>query len=472
MNSPSTVMFQINKPADQGAPFGAMMLAPSGTTFESVVDFEICPSSIDRANEILEKAIQKVVQSCSKVLKINSTGNAELLDETIEAGRAAFEEIVKDGQKRGKIEAKLRELADGSTITIMFDRAHPIFVPWEFLVYNYSSAAPLYQNFWGYRHVLCRQTFSSYRNFGDISPASKPRLALLAADELSHVDSIKRPYLIGLAGQNRILYTDFAERARRVMGDAKKKRELGFLLNERDLRIVNFACCIIPVEAANELFRVLLHDMELDLNEIRQLLILYENKPLVLLNLRCREKTNEIASTNIHFALYGAQYFYWVDAFLELGAAGVIATGCGIPDLFAATFAKELYQYLIAGDRLGEALLNARRNMLGQYQNPLGLAYTLYTHPDKQVVPISRRPEWQKDIGEVRELVRQDQLQGALDRLPGLGVAQDEVDQLIRQLNYLQGKVRKGIITDEEVTVKRSRITLAILGLLSSLEKS
>nr|WP_242043240.1 CHAT domain-containing protein [Leptolyngbya sp. FACHB-671] len=68
--------------------------------------------------------------------------------------------------------------------------------------------------------------------------------------------------------------------------------------------------------------------------------------------------------------------------FIQHGAAAVIATACPVPDLFAAAFAKVFYNFFI-GEKMmiGKALYQTRRHFLEEYNNPLGLAYGLYSSP-------------------------------------------------------------------------------------------
>jgi hypothetical protein len=79
--------------------------------------------------------------------------------------------------------------------------------------------------------------------------------------------------------------------------------------------------------------------------------------------------------------------------FMKRGAGAVIATACPVPDVFAAEFARVFYteflrpQKLVGGARqdvlksrmIGEALQRTRRYFLTKYNNPLGLAYGLYS---------------------------------------------------------------------------------------------
>ncbi|MEP0885183.1 hypothetical protein NDI49_26895 [Trichocoleus sp. ST-U3] len=72
----------------------------------------------------------------------------------------------------------------------------------------------------------------------------------------------------------------------------------------------------------------------------------------------------------------------------------MIATACPVPDLFAAAFAKVFYEFFLRGlvvedeatgekgirlMTIGQALRATRWYFLKEFNNPLGLAYGLYS---------------------------------------------------------------------------------------------
>ena len=86
--------------------------------------------------------------------------------------------------------------------------------------------------------------------------------------------------------------------------------------------------------------------------------------------------------------------------FIERGAAAVVATACPVPDVFAAEFARVFYGYFLRGYEMladepeknpvgrlpiGEALRRTRVYFLKKHNNPMGLAYGLYTPAHYQV---------------------------------------------------------------------------------------
>jgi hypothetical protein len=67
--------------------------------------------------------------------------------------------------------------------------------------------------------------------------------------------------------------------------------------------------------------------------------------------------------------------------FLNNRHRGYVGTETDIPDVVAAAFAERLYDALLAGRPLGEAIVIARRRLLNEWGNPLGLLYVLYGDP-------------------------------------------------------------------------------------------
>lgn len=73
--------------------------------------------------------------------------------------------------------------------------------------------------------------------------------------------------------------------------------------------------------------------------------------------------------------------------FVEKGARGVIGTECQVPVRFAAAWAQRFFVHFLAGEPLGEVMLNLRREFYQQENNLLGLMYALYCDGDTRVTP-------------------------------------------------------------------------------------
>jgi hypothetical protein len=80
-------------------------------------------------------------------------------------------------------------------------------------------------------------------------------------------------------------------------------------------------------------------------------------------------------------------YDGFVPYFMGKGARGVIGTECETPALFAAEWAKRFFKHFLAGEPLGQAFLELRREFYYQHNNLMGLLYALYVDGDTQVVP-------------------------------------------------------------------------------------
>lgn len=151
--------------------------------------------------------------------------------------------------------------------------------------------------------------------------------------------------------------------------------------------LVHFAChCSNPIDAGASQAALLftacgqeIHLPLLDLVGFDEEDMGFLNEPFVFLN-ACE------SGTPMHLA----QMLSFPDGILRLGAAGVVATACTIPDQFASAFATKFYHYLLPkvdeGSHrnpnilvnIGEALVETRLHFLEKFNNPLGLAYGLH----------------------------------------------------------------------------------------------
>lgn len=62
--------------------------------------------------------------------------------------------------------------------------------------------------------------------------------------------------------------------------------------------------------------------------------------------------------------------------------AGVIGTEAKIPTNVAATFSRSFYRFMFAGHDVGQSLHHSRWGLVREFNNPLGILYTLYAKPD------------------------------------------------------------------------------------------
>jgi len=81
------------------------------------------------------------------------------------------------------------------------------------------------------------------------------------------------------------------------------------------------------------------------------------------------------------------------ELFLGLKASSVIGPQIEIPAIFAGRFATLFFERLFDGSAsVGEILFDLRREFLDDYNNPLGLAYSLYRGADTRIgSPVRRK---------------------------------------------------------------------------------
>jgi hypothetical protein len=104
--------------------------------------------------------------------------------------------------------------------------------------------------------------------------------------------------------------------------------------------------------------------------DARQRDLTYRQRPLVFLN----------ACGSAHADPW--RVYSWPQWFLANGHRGVIGTETLVPDRAAARFSRFFYDELLGGTPLGAALVRARRRLLAECLNPLGILYVLYADPD------------------------------------------------------------------------------------------
>ncbi len=169
-------------------------------------------------------------------------------------------------------------------------------------------------------------------------------------------------------------------------------------LDRASHNMVHFACHCQQCEAGSDALLVSLIDdqrIESDLPVIRLETYTFvdieghfQRQPLVFLN-ACQSAGG---GDELRRA------FSLPHAFINRGAAAVVATACLVPDRFAAAFARQFYKFFLRGKEItisdegtgkkrsrlrlmtiGEALTETRWHFLREHNNPLGLAYGLYS---------------------------------------------------------------------------------------------
>jgi molecular chaperone DnaK len=80
----------------------------------------------------------------------------------------------------------------------------------------------------------------------------------------------------------------------------------------------------------------------------------------------------------------------WAEKFLRAGAGAFIGSLWDVSDGMAREFAQELYRRLVAGERLGTAIMAARRAVAAEPGDPTWLAYTVYGDPQARIDPAAK----------------------------------------------------------------------------------
>jgi hypothetical protein len=165
--------------------------------------------------------------------------------------------------------------------------------------------------------------------------------------------------------------------------------ELFKYFNRNDFKygVVHFAChCFNPLEGASQASLLMTaKEIKLELtleqfNTFAAEACRFQSSPLVFLN-ACE------SATPLH--LLQSLNFPW--SLINFGAGGVIATVCTMPDNFASAFATEFYKRLLTkslggtNSSIGETLMETSCYFLKEKQNPLGLAYGLYSATNQQL---------------------------------------------------------------------------------------
>lgn len=309
---------------------------------------------------VINTELQSRIQGVSVTVK-ETGGNAEgyhkALSKLAKTGRASFNKIFTRGKLRNKIHERLRTDA---TIQVV---SEDFFIPWE-LLYD----GPLYDQvdacyFWGMQYVVLR-VLTPGAGSGDFASSTLPPMPLvgLAYDELPYVLHKEIPTLTNFEQKEKI-------RLSRLSSLAPQKQREGLAefdhFLRKDIDILHLACHAhqgeLPSDTyfrVSKVFPITMEDFDAEEFEI-------EHNPLVFLN-ACRTGTIS--------PLYASG---WAMIFCKCGARGVLATEFRVSDWFAAVFIEELYNHLLAGKAIGEALLAARREF-SRKKNPLGLGYAFY----------------------------------------------------------------------------------------------
>ncbi len=343
-----------------GGEYTAYISADMGMAYRFPIRLK--PHDLKDLNAELQQAIEWVASSFG----VESAYN-DALSKLAQTGNFAFKRIFPEGPPREKIRSALK------TGTIVQIASEDFFVPWELLYDGPLDARANISYYWGMYHIVSRTIVQDVRP-GDFVPsviqASRPRVGLVAYDELEYVAKQEIPVLRKLHRNKQIRLSRLQS-----LDTSRRDKELeGFgRFLRQNLQIVHLACHAYEMQPMHQSYLLISNKFPISIEDffVRE----YEIKgnPFVILNACLTSVINPLYTSN------------WAAEFWKRGARGVLATDFHVPDWFAAAFTEELYQHLLSGKPIGEALLATRHHFWEKQRNPLGLAYALYSSPSIRI---------------------------------------------------------------------------------------
>ncbi|MEC4815145.1 MAG: CHAT domain-containing protein [Scytonema sp. PMC 1069.18] len=352
-------------------------------------------------NTVLEALTEEILE-CFDALRIviNNATSLELdanlcnqyLVKLAEWGRTAYQAFFGEDRPNKILSNRL------------YENVAPTFVsevmpfPWEVLFEgseeDYEQGNP--EMFWGLRYTPAR-ILNPEKDIADyVSEQAQPSDMLFCLHHrLLHAHKKERPEIERLVSLSHGRFTLLGTACNLTNGqhsDPLGDDLLRYLYNASH-NMLHFACHCQESKLGDKLLISFIQDEEMAENALvleletykfllRQGQFLYQ--PLVFLN-ACQSAggADELRRT-----------FNLPKVFIQNGAAAVIATACPVPDIFAAEFAKIFYKFFLLGKvvenettgetgaismTIGEALQATRWYFLKKYNNPLGLAYGVYS---------------------------------------------------------------------------------------------
>ncbi|WP_026735944.1 CHAT domain-containing protein [Fischerella sp. PCC 9605] len=320
----------------------------------------------------IEKTINK-----KKELQLTIEERNYYLKSLAKWGRRAYQEFFnEDAQKATFQYSQLMKFA-------------PIFVskllpfPWEVLYEGeYQQADP--EKFWGFCHPIARNiTPGKTAPLEQILPLN---MLFCLHHKLLHAHHQERPEIEKLVRTLGKFYLLQLSKELKKLADGES---LVTHLYQTQHNILHFACHCRPCRQYEDEIDALVisfiedesnaQEIELETYNFSDVSGSFQCQPLIFLN-ACQSAggVDELRKT-----------FNLPEKFIQHGAAAVIATACPVPDLFAAAFASVFYNFFI-GEKMmiGKALCETRRYFLEKYNNPLGLAYGLYSSPYYRIAQV------------------------------------------------------------------------------------
>jgi hypothetical protein len=321
---------------------------------------------VEELNSELQQAIEHV-SACFDVEDVDSAEYTKGLSKLAQKGNFAFKRIFAEGAPRQTISQALQA---GSTLQAS---SEDFFIPWELLYDGPLGSQVDVSCFWGMQYIISRTLIQDARPGDFVSPvirSSRPRVGLVAYDQLSHVIKEEIPALRRLRRQKRI-YLSFLRPLDISQHDDELDKFGSFL--EKKLQVTHLACHAYVKQPPSQSYLLVSDDFPITIEDFRVREFDIKHKPLVILNACLTGTMNPLYTSN------------WASVFWERGARGVLATEFRVPDWFAAAFIEGLYEHLLSGEPIGKGLLANRLRFWEERSNPLGLAYALYSSPSIRI---------------------------------------------------------------------------------------
>lgn len=349
------------------------------------------PTDFDRGPDPeLLKCTERVLACFRKVEKVvNSKKNLTLdpdfcqqqLVELAKYGKLAYRRFFKDDDARQVLQNFLRNMGDNIPSPTFISDLVPF--PWEVLYHGNDYHQPKVEEFWGLQYTPARILTPKIDVFKHAMWQTLPSDMLFCLHhKLRQAHQNEWPEirkLIQLTNQGRCRLLSPADEFTSI----KTGENLLEYLNNATHNMLHFACHCR--QSSSEIDALELSILQEDLNEeipkdtqVIELGVFtfelidgqFNLQPFIFLN-ACQSAggTDDLRKT-----------FNLPQMFIERGAGAVIATACPVPDLFAAAFAKQFYTFFLGGQMsIGQALRETRLHFLTKHNNPLGLAYGLYS---------------------------------------------------------------------------------------------
>ncbi len=316
-----------------------------------------------------------------KTLTLDPTFCQQQLVELAKWGQAAYQEFFKDEEACKLLQDSFEKMDEEIPAPTFISKL--ILFPWEVLYQGTDCKDADSEEFWGFCYTPARNLIPKTHKSPHFIEQTLPSDMLFCLHhQLRQAHQKEWPAirdLILLTKDDRcFLLSSIGKLATVETGKSLLK-----YLDRATHNMLHFACHCQPSKDEiidTLLFSILQEDLNGEITENARPIALetldfyprgkFQRQPLIFLN-ACQSvgPPDNLRKT-----------FNLPQKFIERGAEAVIATVCPVPDLFAAAFAKQFYTFFLKERMtIGQALRKTRRYFLEKHNNPLGLAYGLYS---------------------------------------------------------------------------------------------